>query len=77
MKNKGFTIFEIMVVLSIIGILLAIGLPFWFNQQSNISIGFNGVSETRCIEGYKFVVGSQGNARQIYDSMGHGVPCNR
>jgi hypothetical protein len=33
------------------------------------------MTESRCIEGYKFIVGQEGQARQILDELGKGVRC--
>ena len=43
--------------------------------NSNISYGINGMTESRCIEGYKFIMGTEGNPRQILDEFGKGVRC--
>lgn len=43
--------------------------------NSNISIGINGMMETRCVEGYKFIVDQNGNTRQILDEFGKGARC--
>ena len=32
---------------------------------------------TRCINGYTFVVGADGNARQVLDEFGKGARCNQ
>jgi len=76
MKQKGFTLIEVMVVIAMImiisvGIMNAVGA---LNGNSNISVGINGVTESRCIEGYKFII-SQDSTRQILDEFGKGVRC--
>ena len=77
MKQRGFTLIEMMVVVVIIGIVLvmianAIGFA---SSDSSVSFGINGATESRCIDGYKFVIGQDGNARQILSEFGKGVPC--
>lgn len=44
-------------------------------EPGTFSTGINGVTESRCIDGYKFIVGGDGQPRQIMDSVGHGVQC--
>lgn len=62
MKDKGFTLIEIIIVLSILSIIISViaGIPK--NKQKD---------EFNCIAGYKFV----GNV-QILDSQGKGISCN-
>ena len=78
-KQKGFTLIELMIVIVIGMIVLSIiaGAVGATKGNSNISIGLNGVTESRCIEGYKFIVDQTGNARQILDEFGKGCKCNQ
>ena len=78
MKQRGFTLIELMIAVVFI---LTIGM-FVINafngisNAGNISFGINGMTESRCIEGYKFIVGQEGQARQILDEFGKGVRCD-
>lgn len=78
MKQRGFTLIELLVVLSILGIVVAVAMPVLMGttgQTNNVSWGVNGMTESRCIEGYKFIIDQKGNSRQILDEFGKGVKC--
>lgn len=75
MRQRGFTLIEVMiaiVILAIVGKLVLVGVG---DNFGNISFGLNGLTESRCIEGYKFVIGEHGQPRQILDELGKGVRC--
>lgn len=77
MKQRGFTLIELMVVIAIGMVVVSVGLGFLgvTSGNSNVSMGINGMTESRCIEGYKFVIGQHGQPRQILDEFGKGVRC--
>lgn len=78
MKVRGFTLIEVMIVIAIVAIMAVVFIPAvtgTSSASSNISWGVNGVTESRCIEGYKFVMDQSGGARQILDEFGKGVRC--
>lgn len=82
-KVKGFTLIEVMIVIAIIGILAAILIPVLAGDtkhtptKSTVSYGVGGVVETRCIDGYRFIIGGQDSSvRQVMDAFGRGVKCD-
>lgn len=75
---RGFTIIEFLILLAFIGILAVVVIGVLAGTAAtgnNLSFGFNGITETRCINGYTFVVGRDGNARQVLDEFGKGARC--
>lgn len=76
-KQKGVTLIELIVGIAIFAIfvLTIVGSVSALNGNSNVSIGINGVTEARCIEGYKFIINQDGHTRQILDELGKGVRC--
>ena len=77
MKQKGFTLIELLIVaaiMGIIGVLVFNGL-MGVTSGSHLSVGWNGVTEFRCINGLQFTVSNDGSTRQVFDTLGHGVAC--
>lgn len=77
--QKGFTLIETMIALVIIGILFTVGLNVagFASGNGSVSYGVNGMTESRCIENYKFIIDQKGNSRQILDEFGKGVRCDQ
>lgn len=46
-----------------------------FGDSVSYSLGINGMTETRCINGMQFVVGQSGSVQQILGANGGGVSC--
>jgi prepilin-type N-terminal cleavage/methylation domain-containing protein len=79
MKQRGFTLIELMIVIVMIGIvgITIMNIVMGTAVSTAVSWGINGVTESRCIEGYKFVVSERGQARQVLDEFGKGVRCQQ
>ena len=77
MKQRGFTLIELMVFVTIglVVLIMIAGAVGGSSGGNTISYGINGMTESRCIEGYRFIVGQEGQARQILDEFGKGVRC--
>lgn len=79
--QRGFTLIEGFIVAVIVIIVLVMGINAYFGLssagQSTISWGYNGATEVRCIDGYKFIISNRGMTRQVMDELGHGVKCDR
>lgn len=77
MNKRGFTLIEAMIAFVFAGILFTIiaNAVGFASGNNSISFGVNGMTESRCIENYKFIVGQDGNTRQILDEFGKGVRC--
>ena len=84
--EKGFTVIELLIVLSIIGILFAAAIPSYLDDQARREMEAAGMpvpsnsganSNFVCRESYKFVVNNMRNKQytQILDKEGHGIEC--
>lgn len=78
-ENNGFTLIELIIVVAVIAIIAAIVIPLFTDVTSDrtLSIGYNGAVETRCVDGYKFIIGADGSAKQVMSEFGEGVRCSR
>lgn len=77
MKQRGFTLIEVMIVIVMVGIvgITIMNIAMGVAVGSSVSYGVNGMTESRCIENYKFIIDQKGNSRQILDEFGKGVRC--
>jgi hypothetical protein len=44
-------------------------------SEMKLQFGPNGLTETRCINGFSFIVGQQGHVTQMVDEQGRGIKC--
>lgn len=76
-KQLGLTLIEAMIDLAFVGIVLTVILngAAALTNGSSLSFGANGITEVRCVDGYRFVIGAGGQARQVLDEFGKGAKC--
>jgi len=76
-KKKGFTSVELMIVIVMIILLsmVVVNVIMGVTSTNKVSYGINGLTEMRCIDGYKFIIGQEGHTRQVMDELGKGVKC--
>ena len=64
----------VIVMIGIVGITI-VNIVMGVSVGTSVSWGINGVTEVRCIDGYRFVVSENGQARQVLDEFGKGSRC--
>lgn len=80
-KMKGFTLFELVFAVAFVLILamiittIVMGVSGANSGNREYSWGLNGMTEVRCIGGYKFLVNQDGSVRQVMDEFAKGVKC--
>ncbi|UTS52068.1 hypothetical protein [Synechococcus phage BUCT-ZZ01] len=77
-KEKGFTLIEAMIVFTTVAIVFVsvIGIfAAWKND--GVTVGINGVTDSRCVHGYVVMQNQNGSTTQLLDEFGKGVPCNK
>jgi prepilin-type N-terminal cleavage/methylation domain-containing protein len=75
MRQRGVTLIEVLFGIVMLSIVVVVGVQFLLGSKSDYSYGINGAIETRCVEGFKFVIGQRGQPTQLLDHRGNGVSC--
>lgn len=72
------TRFDLMVagVICVMAVVLLLNAVGFAKGNGSVSFGINGMTEVRCIEGYKFVISQDGVTKQILDEFGKGAKCD-
>lgn len=76
MKAKGFNFIELMIVIALVGVFATVIYNVATGGCGKTTYGINGLTETRCINGYTFIVGQSGSVQQMLNAQGGGVQCN-
>jgi hypothetical protein len=70
--NVIFTIVFIAIVATVV-----LNVASAVSNSGSVSFGIGGMTEIRCMDGYKFVMSGEGQARQILDEFGKGARCGK
>jgi hypothetical protein len=66
---------ELLISIAILSIVAAMVFGGYTAYNTHVSLGINGVVETKCVKGYECIIGSDGRATQMFDEMGRGIRC--
>jgi len=81
-KQRGFTLIELFIaivfvlIIAVILFQVVMGVSGHNSGNREYSFGLNGMTEVRCIGGYKFLVNQDGSVRQVMDEFAKGVKCD-
>lgn len=80
-NQRGFTLVELFIaivfvlIVAVILFQVVMGVSGSNSGNREYSWGLNGMTEVRCIGGYKFIVNQDGSVRQVMDEFAKGVKC--
>ena len=81
-NQRGFTLVELFIAIVITVVIVIFIATITMSVigaksgNSDYSWGLNGMTEVRCIGGYKFIVNQDGSVRQVMDEFAKGVKCD-
>lgn len=81
-NQRGFTLVELFIaivfvlIVAVILFQVVMGVSGSNSGNREYSWGLNGMTEVRCIGGYKFIVNQDGSVRQVMDEFAKGVKCD-
>lgn len=75
--RQSFNLFNALfiVVFVVIVASLLLNVAGALTNSGSVSFGIGGMTEIRCMDGYKFVISGEGQTRQILDEFGKGARC--
>lgn len=75
-NEAGFSTMSMIVTVLCLGVLVLILSPMIaMYREGRLEMVDGQVVKTTCVRGYEFVQVGNGQARQVFDAQGHGVPC--
>lgn len=80
-EEKGSSLLALIAIVAIVAITFSIVFPgyvgkWFYYAPGTVTQGIIGATETKCLQGFVFIVGKDGTTQQVLNAQGAGVQCN-